>query len=281
MTTDWSDWNPHPHMALAQYTQRVPLARNSTGMGNNASALAGGGTTNIISGVAIDQPSFQMLIGFEYVNVAATVPFGRLKFLWQDVASGFQVDPDWAILPGGALATEFAYISGPAKADQLTIELDNLDPAQILTFSFGVSAVSHVYERFRVQEVGVSNVPQFTRPALLNQMGVLGSVGANIPVSSHIDRLASAWGGQAVLSVDNSAGAVSVLVQLLDPGIIAGGSPLYGTAGLGTVAAFLVPGGAVGNALVSLPYGPVVIRETNASAVNAVQPTTTLMRLEP
>lgn len=281
MTTDWSDWNPHPHMALAQYTQRLPIARNSTGMGNANTSVPASGSINLISNVAIDQPSFQMLIGLEYTNVATAIPFGKMRFLWQDVASGFQVDPDWAILPGAFSAVEFVYISGPAKADQLTVELDNLDAAQILFADFGISAVSHVYERFRVQEVSGSVIPQFTRPGLNNQMGVLGSVGANVLASTHIDRLASAWGGQAVLNVDNTAGTVSIAVSLIDPGIIAGGTPLYGLAGVGAIASMTVAGGSSNTQIVSLPYGPVVIRETNLSSTTAVQPTTTLMRLEP
>lgn len=280
MTTDWSDWNPHPHMALAQYTQRVPIARNSTGMGNNNSGVIGGGTTNLISGVAIDQPSFQMLIGLEYAQVIATVPFGRMKFLWQDTASGFQVDPDWAIPAGGAAATNFYYISGPAKADALTIELDNLDPAQILSFSFGISAVSHVYERFRIQEVGGTAVPQFTRPGLNNQMGVLGSVGALIAASGTIDRLASCYGGKAIINVDNLGGTPAVEVELLDPGVIAGGSPLYGAANSGVLYSTTVAGGGSSTQEVALPYGPVVIREINVSNTVTVQPTTTLIRSE-
>lgn len=281
MTADWADWNPHPHMALAQYSQGVPLARNAGGMGTGTGAIAANGTTNLIASVAIDQPSFQMLIGFEYTMVGTLIPFGKLRFLWQDTASGFQVDPDWTILVGGFAALDFVHIIGPAKADTLTIACDNLDTMQALSFSFGISKTSHVFSRFRVQEVGQPGVPVFTRAGQNNQMGILGSVGVNVPASSHVDRLCSAWGGPAGINVDNSAGTVAILVQVLDPGIIAGASPLYGTSGAGVIWSANVAAGQTANAELPLPYGPVAIRETNASATTAVQPTTTLTRLEP
>lgn len=281
MTADWPDYNPSAHRAAAIYAQRVPLARNSTGIGNNSSSLAGGTKTNIISNVAIDQPSFQMLIGLEFTTLTATIPFGKLRFLWTDTASGFQVDPDWCVLSAGFNAMDFVYISGPVKADQLTIELTDLDPAQILFYDFGISAVSHVYDRFRVQEVGQPTVPGFTRAGQNNQLGVLGSVGALLAVSSTTDRLCSAWGGQAAINVDNISGAGIVQVRVIDPGIIAGGSPLYGLSGTGTIWSADVASGAVANGEFALPYGPVVIREINPNSSTTVQPTTTLMRLEP
>lgn len=280
MTADWPDDNPSAHRALAIYSQRVPIARGVTGLNSGSSSLAASGTVNLATSLPVDQPSFQMLIGLQEGSVTATIPFGKLRFLWKDIGSGFQVDPDWAILPGGSSAINFHYISGPCKADLLTIELDNLDPAQILFYDFGISAVSHVYERFRVQQVGQQAVPQFTLAGQNNQMAVLGSVGANVAASSTVDRLCSAWGGDAHINVDNTAGTVGIQVRLIDPGIIAGGTPLYGTSGVGSIWSDSVVAGASSHAKVPLPYGPVVIREINPSSTTAVQPTTTLLRLE-
>lgn len=279
MTTDWPDWQPHPHMALAQYTQRIPLARNSGGIGNGNGFVPAGGSVNLVSGVTTDQPSFHMLINLATLTSGVTVPFGRLKFLWTDSASGFQVDPDWAVLPGGFGTPNFAYVSGPAKADTLTVELDNLDPAAILSYGFGISTQSQVYNQFRVEELTGATVFGFTRPGLQPQLGNLGSMSPLLAASGHADRLAMAWGGPAILALDDTVSVVGVLVQLLDPGVVLGTGALYAVASSGVIAALTSPGETSPLAQVSLPFGPVVIRETNLSASASVQPTTTLMRL--
>lgn len=278
MTADWPDDNPSAHRALAIYSQRVPLAHNATGIGNNSGSVLGGGNTNIVSGATFDQPSFQMLIGFNAGVPGTTIPFGRLKFKWTDTASGFTVDPDWAVCSGATSGLNFHYCRGPVRADMLTIELDNLEPAQLLSFSFGISAVSHVYEDFVMEEVGGQAVIGFTRPAQQAQMGVLGSVNAAIPASGTIDRLAIAYNGKAIFTVFNNPGPQTVRVELIDPGVTLGVGPILGLSNSGVIAVQDVTASTPGNMEVSLPNGPVVIREVNLDAGAAQQPTTTLMR---
>jgi hypothetical protein len=152
-----------------------------------------------------------------------------------------------------------------------------LDAANILSYSFGMSQNSHVYQHFRMQEVGSAAIPQFTRAGSDNQIGVLASFGAAINAGATQDRLTSGWGGPATISVSNVNQAVAMNVFLLDPGIIAGGSPLYGVANSGIIWAFSAAiGGRVCEAI-TLPYGPVVIRHTNTGA-NPATPTTTIIR---
>lgn len=278
MTADWPDDNPSAHRAAAIYTQRVPLAHDATGLGTGTNSVIGGGHTNLISGVNVDQPSFHMLIGLNAGVPGTTVPFGRLKFQWTDIASGFTVDPDWAVLTGAVSGLNFTYVFGPVRADQLTIELDNLEPTNLLSYSFGISAVSHTYDEFKIQEVGGSSAFGFTRPAQQNQMGVLGSVNASIPASGTVDRLCMAAGGKAILSSNNDGGVSTVRVQLLDPGIIAGGAPILGLSNSGILATQEVQPALPTLGEVSLPNGPVVIRQINTSTTTAQQPTTVLMR---
>lgn len=278
MTADWPDDNPSAHRALAIYTQRVPLAHNATGVGNASGSLLGGATSNIVSAATVDQPSFQMLIGINAGVPGTTIPFARAKFQWTDTASGFGVTPDWCVMSGAVSGLNFHYIRGPVRADSLTIELDNLEPAQILSYSFGISAVSHVYEDFVIEEVGGQGVLGFTRPAQQAQMGVLGSVNASIPASGTIDRLCMAYNGKAILTSTDVGGTTGVRVQLLDPGVALGGSPILGLSNSGFLAGLDVQASPPANMEVSLPNGPVVIRQINLSSTGAQQPTTTLMR---
>lgn len=278
MTADWPDDNPSAHRALAIYSQRVPLAHNATGIGNNSGSLLGGGTTNIVSGAAFDQPSFQMLIGINAGVPGTTIPFARAKFKWTDTASGFTVDPDWCVMAGAVSGLNFHYIRGPVRADTLTIELDNLEPAQLLSYSFGISAVSHVYEDFAMEEVGGQSVFGFTRPAQQAQMGVLGSVNATLPISGTVDRLAMAYNGKAILTSTDVGDTAGVRVQLLDPGVVLGSGPILGLSNSGFLAGADVQASPPANLEVSLPNGPVVIRQINLSTTATQQPTTTLMR---
>jgi hypothetical protein len=278
MTADWPDDNPSAHRAAAIYAQAVPLARKATALNSGTPSVAGGGTTNIITGLIVDQPSFQMLIGLRYVPAGATIPFGKLRFEWMDTASGTQVTPDHAVLVAGFAGLNFHHITGPAMGDQLTVALDNLDPATILSCTFGASQTSHLYPRFRLEQVGQTVDPVFTLAGQSNQLGILASINASIGASGTVDRLASAWSGPATLNVDNVGTAASVKIQLLDPGIIAGGSPLYGVGNSGIIFSQVVGTVNPFQFTLDLPAGPVVIRSINTSGAAAIQPTITLVR---
>jgi len=231
-----------------------------------------------VSGAIIDQPSFQFVAALTEQTNLTTIPFGRYKFLWTDTASGFQVDSDWAFLPGSFAAFDFAYLCGPARADSLTITLDHLDPAQVMLVDWGLTQSSHVYPEFRVQETGQPAVIGLTRAGQGNPTALLASVGAVVPAGGMVTRLASAWAGDAFLSCDNTNGTAAITVQVLDPGVVLGGGLFYGTVASGILASMYVPAGQSDVKEVALPNGSVLIREVNGSATVAQTPTTTVIR---
>lgn len=277
MTADYPDWLTSADRALGIYNQTVPLGRKPIGVATNSSAIAASGTATLINNVTIGQPSFHMLIGFSYALPATPVPFVDLQFTWTDSASGFTVFTDEAILPGGVSSLDFHYICGPARADTLTVKATNLDAGNIVSYSFGASQNSHLYQHFKVMEVGNVAIPQFTRAGSQNQMGVIASFGVNIGAGATQDRIASAWSGPAVINVSNVGGGQQVNVLILDPGIIAGGAPLYGIANTGVIWARSIPAGGALSERVNLPNGPVAIRHTNTGAANDTW-TTTIIR---
>lgn len=278
MTVDWTDDNPHAHMALAQYSQGIPLQRKSTSVAFASGTILGSANALIASGATLDQLAYHIIIGVQQANAGATIPFARLLFNWADTASGLTIQPDEAVLCCGSSGLNFYYISGPARADSVTLQLNNLDPAQPITYSFGMSEQGHVYEYFSVEEVTQLPVIGFTRSGQKNTLSTVGSVGALLAAGATIDRLAATWGGEANIHVDNSAGTVPIQVLILDPGVIAGGVPLLGVANSGIIWGAQLPANTIADALIHLPYGSVVIRETNLSGVTPVTPTTTIMR---
>lgn len=275
---DYPDWQTSQKRALEIYNQTVPLGRKPSGVGTASTVLAGGGSTNIVNGQTVGQPSVQMLIGLSYADATPTIPFGRLKFQWTDTASGFTVDPDWCTLVGGVISPNFYYIASPSRADVLTIELDNLDPAKTLFYSFGISQISHVYDDIRLEQVGRVTPPVFTLPSSNNQQGILASFNASIGISAQADRLASAWSGKAILSVNNKAGSATVTAELLDPGVVAGGAPLVGASGIGIIASVDAGTGSPQTQEVAIPNTNVVLRVINQSGMAAQTPMVTLTR---
>jgi len=277
MTIDYVDWKTSDDRALSIYNQTVPLGRKPSALASGSGSIGPAGINNMVLNLTINQPSFQMLIGFSWPNAAVPTPFASITFQWTDSASGFTVASDEAILPGGVATLDFFYISGPARADVLTIQTANLDLLNILSYSYGISQSSHVYQQFRVQEVSQPAVPQFTRAGQNNPMGIIGSFGANIGAGATQDRLCSAWAGPASISVSNIGSTAPFNVLMLDPGIIAGGSPLYGTANSGILFATSVAAGATDKTQLNLPNGPVVLRHVNTGAAAGTL-TTTIVR---
>lgn len=274
MTVDYADWDTSNDRALSIFNQTVPLGRKPVGVANGSSAIAASGTATLVNAATINQPSFHMLIGFSYALAATPIPFVDLTFQWTDSASGFSVMSDEAIIPGGVAALDFHYICGPARADTLTVKATNLDAGNIASYSFGLSQQSHVYSEFRLEEVGNVAIPQFTRPGLDNQLGVIASFGANIGAGATQDRITSAWAGPAVISVSNTNGTQPMQAFLLDPGIIAGGTPLYGVANTGIIWSDTLAAGARVAEQIYLPHGPVVIRHVNTGAAGNTMTTT-------
>lgn len=279
MTVDFQDWNPHPHMAQAQYTQGIPVARKPTAVGGGSNSIPPGATAPIITTQGIDQPSFQAVIFLQYGPGAPVLPFVRADLTWTDSASGLPVQCDSLVLPvGQASASEFL-ITGPSRMDELTLTFHNLDTALAVSYTAGFSQTSHVYDKLRLCEVNSVVIPTFTRGSAQPQIGSLCSSGANVPAGTHIDRLACAWSGLAQIAVDNTFNANAITAMLVDPGQSVAGTSMYGIAGTGVMASFELPAGSTLVEQVVLPYGPVVLRLSNSAGV-AFAPGAVLMRLD-
>lgn len=277
MTVDYPDWTTSQDHAAKIYAQTVPLGRKPLSLGMANIVVPASGSSTLISGQATQQTGYQMVVFMQQGVGAPTTPFCRFRFTWTDSASGFSVQSDTFILPIGAAASTIFILTGPVRMDSLTIVADNLDPAVTVGLSFAFSNNSNIYTAARCVEVDSAAVAAFTRAGVNGQMGVVGVTSAGLAAGATADRLCAAWSGKAVLSVDNDTGTVDVVVRILDPGIIAGGTPLYGTAASGIIAAVRAPAGTTQVTQLALPGGPVVIREINLSGTTGVTPTTCII----
>lgn len=280
MTTDWQDDQPHPHMALAQYTQGIPLARKPNNLGTTAGSLPPATTQPLFTAVAQDQPGWQMLLFLTTAIGAPTVPFCKLSFTWQDSATMLSAVTESYVLPFGTTSPCVYILDGPARLDLASASLGNLDPAVGCDIQFSYTETSHMWLVPRCLETTFVPVPQFTRPVGNPLDGVLGSMMTTIAASGHSDRLAASWAGGAMVVADNTGGTADIIVQLLDPGAVLGGSTLYGTASTGVLWGDRVAAGTSASLEAELPNGPVVMRVTNTSASVSVSPTVTLLRVD-
>ena len=280
MTVDWQDYQPHPHMALAQYSQGVPLARKPNNLGSVSSSLGAGATTTLITATNQDQPGYQAVIFLTQTNVAAAIPFCILTLTWTDSASGFSATPKQFILPAGFGSASVFYISGPARMDTVTMTLKNLDPASFVSFSFTYTQNSHMWLIDRCAEVTLANVPQFTRANGNPIIGILGSSNPSVGIGFTSNRLMATWTGRCQVTVDDVGGSGSVTVRLTDPGAILGGPTLYSTASSGILWSMTVAPGSPQSFEADLPNGPVVAQTTNNSNTSAISPTVTVTAID-
>lgn len=280
MTTDWQDDQPHPHMALAQYTQGVPLARKPVNAGNASGTVAGSMVQTLVPLTAQDQPGFQILLFLTQAAGVPTIPFTKLNVIWQDTASGLSMTPRSFVLPVCSPSSAIYCITGPARLDQVQVTLQNIDPAIGVNYSFTYSQNSHPWEVERCLEVSFNTLPLFTRPVGNPLDGVLGSMMATVAASGHQDRLAATWAGKGMVTVDNTGGAADVIVQLIDPGVVLGVATLYGTASTGILWSERVTANGPVSLEAALPNGPVVMRVNNTSGASSVSPTVTLLYVD-
>lgn len=254
----------------------VPALRLVTNLGfNTAQALAGGANINLLNNAVITQQGLQLILWLEFATPTPTISFAELRFIWTDGTSGLSGPTESLELPGGQSA--FCVFIGdvPARSQQLTVKLTNLDPALILSYSWAINQISHPVYQLRVAENNLVNVWNFTRPAGAPLDKILCSASPTITVGTPQDRLAATWTGRASFNIDNSGQANPVIVSLKDPANLyspAGSDILYGP--------YTIPAGGQQTVEVGLPNGPVLVHMINAGTTGTIAPTVNLTRID-
>lgn len=238
VVTDYPDYSPHVAHAQQIAATGVPLLTLSTPLIST--------TSQNIAGNAVYTPPVKPVsqIGYEFwlqasTGAAATVPYLQVKMTWIDSTSGRAVATDSFVVPAASSPGGFVTIGrGPTKADQLSLTIQNLDPAVGATINLAILQNSRVYPRDTWQwqmgnVVGVT-VPGFTLPTLPDDESVLGVLNSStVAASSSSGFLFGMAPGALVQLAGATSGItpsnVGLIVSALPAGVYTAGGQLLNT----------------------------------------------------
>jgi hypothetical protein len=275
VTTDWQDYQPHPHQALAIYSQRVPLARNVANiLGAQNVNIPASSDVQILSFTTIDQPAFQLDVQVQLPLNALGVPFIRIDNSWVFGASGDFVAARSYALAAGNNQLNVGRLIGKCWGDVLTIAVFNLHATQPVTMNWDFSTVSHIPDHDDWGNDLIVPVSGFNVPGGAPNLGILAATNPTIVPATPQSRLTNASNALCNICVDNSGQANALDVQITDP---APTIPLYGlNAGATFWRSGSVVAGGVANGQFQMPNGPVLITMTNLGGAGNITPRVTL-----
>jgi hypothetical protein len=258
----------------------VPLLRRAVLLGSAAGLnLPANANTVILANTSVPQPSYEAGFSLNLPAGAGTVPFANINFFWIDPASGNVLDNEWFNIPAGNGAANpiTTYVSGPARAGTLQIQVNNMDPAQAMTLTWSIYHTGQVFTRDRLLQpfYAAAAAPiGFTNPAGIPAAGLLAAMAPVLGPLATTSRLVAAWNGITKLGIDNSAQANAVKVSLQDPANTF--SSLAGT----TLFTQVVAAAATSYFEITFPNGPLLLSERNQGASGNISPTVTLTKQE-
>lgn len=233
--TDYPDWSPHVAQAQQIAATGVPLLSKSQRLYQQAFTNLGHGATASTQALSVTQIGYQVSVTASF-PAAATLPFCKVQLSWTDSALGQQVDTDTFMMPG-ATSPAFFIIRGrgPAKADTLTVNVTNLDSAQVVSGSITVSQNSRVYPDARWGWVNATDnglaVPTFTVMRLPPDEGCIGILdNQSIPANTVSTFLSGMHDGPIQMSYEMNTGSAANLALRLSAqpgGIYSGGNTVY------------------------------------------------------
>lgn len=258
----------------------VPLLRLTRQLGQfsnlNLPAASGNG---ILTNGAANQPGYEIGLVLNLPLGVGTVPFANLVLTWSDKATGLIINSEGYILTAGngpSSALTY-YLTGPCRGDQLSVNIQNLDPAQAMTLNVVMNTTSHIYSHDRIlqPQYGGTAPVGFTNPNGIPYQGVLCIASPTVAALATTTRLLAVWNGKCMININARAQANNISYTLQDPGT------LYSSTANGVLWSADTPtGGSQLTEEIVLPNGPVLFTETNRGASGNVAPTVTLTKME-
>lgn len=244
----------------------IPLLRFTKNIGSGSgSTIAGATTATLISTTSINQPGYEAEFMVNMPASSGTVPFVKVIVVWTDATTGLTVGQRTFFMTCGNGPTNALpfYLSGPARGNQVSLTITNLDPSITATFTWGFNMTSHVYLTDKLVQgaFGATAPNGYSNPSGFPNAGVLLNSNPSIPASSTTTRLAAAYSGKGIFGVDNT-GTVAFSAFLVDPSAATNG--LYGNPSSRYSGISGLAGGASFQGEVALPYGPLQLQIVNA-----------------
>lgn len=276
--TDYPDHQTPAAHATAIYDQRVPLARNTTALGDATNqTLAAGATVQLLHDQVLDQPAFEFIVTAQLPAGALGTPFTVTSFSWVDPATTDQVALRQWICGSGDGQENKARLQGVTRAPLLTLSVQNMHASQPLTYDWSLAAISHVPVDDDYANDGVTPISGYQMVASAMALGLLAFTGPTIAPGTPQERLTPAVNRRCKIIIDNSGQANALQVIVQDP---APTLALYGTTG--TVQFYNSGSVAAGAAIVDefqMPNGPALLHMINLGATGNISPKVTIMAL--
>lgn len=275
---DFPDWSEARSFAQEISQFGAPLLRLTANLGSNAGGLNVGASSvaDLFALTNIDQPGYELVIGADSALNSLSSPFAILTVQWIDSVSGIQIAGDEYILGVGNANPSFLfyYISGPCKADQVRMQIQNTDVGASIAVRYTANVNSHIYawdRIFQTQYVG-SPPHGYNNSGGAPQFGVIAMRQPNIGPGVTDTTLMATYNGKVALHVNNVLGANSLYVTLQDPG------SLYSSGAGTSVFASIVNTGVSLDTTLTLPNGPVLLNVKNNGGAGNVQPDVSVIR---
>lgn len=278
--TDFPDWSEARSFATELSEIGAPLLRLTRNLGfyNTGLALPASSGSGLFGPVAIDQPGYEAMFELSSATGALTVPFAELTVTWTDSVSGLAIATDYFILtcPNGFTQPLVYYISGPAKGDLVSMNIQNMDPAGAMTLNYTANVNSHIYTWDRILQPSYSaGVPVgYTNPAGNPGLGIIGMAAPSTPAGATSFRLLAVYNGKVMLSATNFGQANSARISLEDP------ATLYSSISTGALFDITLASGGQYSGELILPNGPVLLSIHNAGGSGAIAPVVSITKAE-
>jgi hypothetical protein len=255
----------------------IPPLRGTDNLGNATNqALTANTTVTLLNAVPITKPGFECVIQFSYPG-AATVPFGALVVKWTDSTTGLTVGQKSYELTGGNNVFATAYLSGPCRGNQITLQFRPQDPAQAGTLTWAFNQTSHIYLTDRLLQPAYVAVNGFTNTGGDPSKGLLASTNVGVGPNATITRLVAASNAKVKVMLDNGAQANAAAIIIGTPSATA----LYSEAN--PPASLLRLGAAIGAQASTewqMPNGVTLLSIINTGATNTITPSVAILTME-
>jgi hypothetical protein len=259
----------------------IPLLRFSNTVGSNAGvALSPVSSMQLFANQVILQPSYEAYFDCYLPAGVGTVPFCKIFFYWTDAATGDVIDTETFYIAEGNGPTNdiITYLSGPCRSNELTVFVENMDPAQTATLAWIIKQTSHVFTRDRLFQPTYATVSPNgqTNPAGNPSSGVICSTQSSITPLATSTHLMAAFSGIVKVNVNARGQANNISFMIQDPGTLYSTNANTPIWSVDTTAA----GVAQLTQEVVLPNGPTQISVINRGSSGNVSPNVTVTKQE-
>lgn len=181
----------------------------------------------------INQPSYDIVVELQ-IAAGATIPWLILELAWTDTSLGIAVvTAETWVLPVTAGGVNVFSGRGITKGSSLSVQMTNLDPAENVTMSYGVTQHSRIVNRDDIRSLGFNGATGFNAAPSDMTTGVVTMWQPTIAGGANTTVLLPLFAGKVQFSLQEAAQASRFLIRA--PGeSVAGGANLASAALLDT-----------------------------------------------